>query len=231
MFNTNDPKINIRFWMDGGGVLSKVARVFYAWWQYVKLYIYTLTLYLDPLTAPLGIVNILAKERNITRQSQEGEALYRLRVKHAFECAKNAGTISGFYAIFKLLGYTLLNQTEQAGDWDEIELEIDAQTPAWLANLIVDKYGRTCRRYQVTQGVECTIWVGCYPIDATMDLAWCSEEVNLSQIAIVGANGETLTLGDGTPINYGVITSAEVASYAEVSGILGTQNNQVAVLK
>lgn len=144
-------KIKLPFWMDKGE-LAKIAQLFEKWWAYV----------LNTLTFPFNILNIdkcserilnlIAYQRDIDRFKNEPLELYRKRVKYAFLNAKDAGSKAGFIRIFERLGigYVEIEERFDLENWDVIKIHVNDSQLAKnieLMNLIIRKYGRTCRRY------------------------------------------------------------------------------------
>jgi len=73
-------------------------------------------------------------------------------VKYAFLNAKDAGSKAGFIRIFERLGigYVEIEERFDVENWDVIKIRLsDSQLAkkTELLNLIIRKYGRTCRRY------------------------------------------------------------------------------------
>ncbi|NQZ24448.1 MAG: hypothetical protein HRT53_20680 [Colwellia sp.] len=108
---------------------------------------------LDPMTAEIELVHLLAWERDIEQIPQETEQLYRTRVKYALKFAKGAGSKDGWYYMFKKLGIPKIRIEERMAhaDWDVVRLQLLdsdlAQSPKLIEN-IIKQYGRTCRRYE-----------------------------------------------------------------------------------
>lgn len=148
-------RIKLRFWMDGGSVLTGLAATLDVWWDRIQERLGWLNGQIDAETAPLELVNLLAWERDVDRLIGEPETLYRKRVNYALANAKDAGSAAGFYRIWQRLGLGYLSQSERvdAENWDVIQLELTetliSQQPE-LLNLIIRQYGRTCRRYEFT---------------------------------------------------------------------------------
>ncbi|XOO19220.1 hypothetical protein ACM3CZ_14605 [Edwardsiella ictaluri] len=98
------------------------------------------------------LLNLLAYQRSITRFNGEPLRLFRLRVKHAFINAQDAGEQRGFERIFQRLeiGDVQTLQRQSRLDWDQIMLRINdlqlSENNALMMSL-VRQYGRTCRRY------------------------------------------------------------------------------------
>ena len=107
----------------------------------------------DPLTCSESLLGLLAYQRDITRFNGEPVTLYRKRVAYAFINARDAGSVAGFIAIFKRLGigYVELLERQPDIDWDVISVQVtDSQVSdnPELLMLIIQQYGRTCRRYR-----------------------------------------------------------------------------------
>ncbi|MFG0454915.1 hypothetical protein ACF8CS_06180 [Shewanella mangrovisoli] len=108
---------------------------------------------LDPITAELEFVHLLAWERDIEQIPNETEQLYRTRVKYALKFAQGAGSKSGWYYMFKKLGTPWITIDERVSetDWDVVSLQLldsDLADRAGLVDNICRQYGRTTRRYQ-----------------------------------------------------------------------------------
>lgn len=143
----------------GRGELAKFARAMRNYWEHVRAAFEIPLQQHDPLTAPIALVNILAWQREIERLGQEPEALFRIRVAHAYGFARDAGTIAGWEDMFEKLGYPHIGQDERLAnvDWDVISLKIrdgDLTNVPKLLDTVIRQYGRTCRRYQYTSYVE-----------------------------------------------------------------------------
>jgi len=108
---------------------------------------------LDPMTADLEIVHLLAWERDIEQIPNEKEQTYRIRVKYALKFAQGAGSKSGWYFMFAKLGTPWITIDERVNetDWDVVSLQLldsDLADRAGLIDNICRQYGRTTRRYQ-----------------------------------------------------------------------------------
>ncbi|MCS6115233.1 hypothetical protein [Shewanella baltica] len=110
---------------------------------------------LDPMTAELEFVHLLAWERDIEQIPSETELMYRTRVKYALPFAKGAGSKSGWLDMFKKLGmpWVTIGERISETDWDVVDLQLldaDFGDRQNLINYICRQYGRTTRRYQYT---------------------------------------------------------------------------------
>ncbi len=133
--------------------LDKLRKGVVAFWMRVSELLTWPSKQLDPMTAELQIVHLLAWERDIEQIPQETEQLYRTRVKYALKFAKGAGSKEGWHFMFKKLGIPKISIDERMNnaDWDVIRLQLLdsdlADSPKLIEN-IIKQYGRTCRRYE-----------------------------------------------------------------------------------
>jgi hypothetical protein len=108
---------------------------------------------LDPMTAELELVHLLAWERDIEQLPKETEQTYRTRVKFALKFAKGAGSTSGWHFMFEKLGTPWISIDERTDptNWDVVSLQLldsDLADETGLINNLVRQYGRTTRRYE-----------------------------------------------------------------------------------
>ena len=138
-------------WMNGQNVAA-LAKVAQGYWQEIESYLFWWLEQQHSEDAQAAILDLLAWERNIKRLPGEAVSLYGLRVKHAFENAKDAGYNVGMEQIFKRLGFGYITISERLPDfdWDMVEiamLESEFSGKEQLVNELIKQYGRTCRRY------------------------------------------------------------------------------------
>lgn len=119
---------------------------------------------LDPDTCHLNILELWAWQRDVTRFNGEPEALFRLRVKYAFVNAVDAGSTAGMQRILQRLGvgYIEIEERQVGRDWDVVLLRLsDNQLSinADLMRVLVQQYGRTCRRYDFENITAMTVQV------------------------------------------------------------------------
>ncbi|WP_109079245.1 phage tail protein [Aggregatibacter kilianii] len=143
--------IKLPFWMDKGE-LAKIAALFGKWWDYVQSAVKFPFEILDEEKCSERILNLIAYQRDVERFENEPLELFRKRVKYAFINAKDAGSKAGFIRIFDRLGigYVELEERFDLENWDVIKIRLTDKQLAKnidLLNLIIRKYGRTCRRY------------------------------------------------------------------------------------
>ncbi len=146
-------EIKLPFWLSAEqtGRLITAAK---NWWQQAEDWMRWPLGQLDPLTCTRGILDLLAWQRDIVRFPGEPLDLYRKRVKFALINAQDAGSKAGFIRIFERLGIGYLEIEERVDpvDWDVILLSLSDSQLAENTDLllyIIEKYGRTCRRYQL----------------------------------------------------------------------------------
>lgn len=151
---TERDRIRLRFWQDNGsgGQLARIGQAADRWFDRITEYLSWLNSRIDPETAPLELLDLLAWQRDIERLESEDEDLYRLRVKYALANAGDAGSKAGFERIWKRLGLGRIVQTERfdTENWDVIKLQIDEFIFGKynrLFDTLISQYGRTCRRY------------------------------------------------------------------------------------
>ena len=159
-------KLELPFWLDGEEA-TKLKAAAQAWWESVEGWLRWPLLQMDAETCHLTILDLLAWQRDITRFRGESEALYRLRVKYAFVNAVDAGSVAGFQRIFRRLGIGEVRIAERQPDrdWDIVQLHLGDQQLSnfpQLLDLVVNQYGRTCRRYELvsTTVLELQVSVG-----------------------------------------------------------------------
>lgn len=105
-------------------------------------------------------------------------ALYRLRVKYAWENYQDAGSAAGFKRIFERLGLGQVKVKERLPDtdWDVIHIELTdnaiSENQALVA-AVIRLYGRTCRRYryEVTYPVSMIIRAGAMHLEHQVYIA------------------------------------------------------------
>ncbi|MCD5970434.1 phage tail protein [Pseudomonas quasicaspiana] len=144
-------KLNLKFWL-AGTELTKIKDAAQSWWDRVEQWLSWPLLQLDAETCHLVMLDLLAWQRDITRFKGEPESLYRLRVKHAFINAVDAGSTAGMKRILVRLGvgYVEIEERQPGRDWDVVLLQLSntqlADNPE-LLRVLIQQYGRTCRRY------------------------------------------------------------------------------------
>lgn len=157
------------FWM-AGAEATKLTLAAHAWFDMLGTVATLPARQLDPLTCSRIVLDLLAWQRNVTPYAGEPERLYRLRVAHAYANARDAGSVAGWKRIFQRLelgGVALeewIDRHPQQGptagiraaavaddDWDIIGVVVDDTAFPDQQNvleIIVNEYGRTCRRYR-----------------------------------------------------------------------------------
>jgi hypothetical protein len=145
--------IKLPFWLEGVE-LVKLRDAATAYWALIETWLKWPLTQFDALTCSEGILNLLAYQRDIQRFKDEPLDLYRKRVGFAYVNAEDAGSKIGFIRIFERLGIGYLEIDERVDpvDWDVVLLRLsDSQLAENMELLqkIIEKYGRTCRRYQL----------------------------------------------------------------------------------
>ena len=159
---TRVPKPSLSFWMDGQEA-QKLCRAARTFWQKVADAAIWPARQCNPLECSLPILDLIAWQRCIARYPGEPERLYRLRVAHAYANAVDAGQTSGWGRIFRRLelGAVGLEERVPGQDWDRVGIVCDDSQFPDLQNvleIIVEDYGRTCRRYYFVSRVGLPLW-------------------------------------------------------------------------
>lgn len=144
--------ITLPFWMAGAEV-TKLANAAKQWFELVLGWAIWPAQQMDARTCSELVLDLLAWGRDISRFSSEPLWLYRLRVHYAYINAKDAGSKAGFARILIRLGVGYVEQDERMPgvDWDIIDIRLsDSQLSEnqELLTRLIEKYGRTCRRYR-----------------------------------------------------------------------------------
>lgn len=145
------PLFSLSFWMNGAES-TKLGKAAHAWFSMLgKAAAWSLD-NRDPMTCDERTLNLLAWERCVRRYPSEPERLYRLRVTHAYANARDSGQTAGWGRIFERLELGGLSLAERVPgqDWDRVGIIADdSQFPDQqnVLEIIIDDYGRTCRRY------------------------------------------------------------------------------------
>lgn len=171
----------------GRGELAKISRAFRNYWGHVEAALKMPLQQHDPLTAPMGLVELMGWQRDVHRLGQEPEALYRIRVAFAYSFARDAGSISGWEYMFEKLGYPHITQDErlQNVDWDVISLQIrdgDLTEVPELLDTVIRQYGRTCRRYQYTTYVELPLAARAQSFDGEQNTSHVITRLNIAAL-------------------------------------------------
>lgn len=157
-------KLDLPFWLNSGE-LAKLKASAQAWWETVEGWMRWPLLQMGPERCHLTILDLLAWQRDITRFRGEPESLYRLRVRFAFINSVDAGSTVGLMRILKRLGvgYVEIEERLPDRDWDVVILNLsDSQLSAnpELLRVIIQQYGRTCRRYDFVTITPVSLLVG-----------------------------------------------------------------------
>ncbi|MDP9518550.1 phage tail protein [Pseudomonas protegens] len=156
-------KLKLPFWL-AGTELSKLMAAAQRWWETASGWLMWPYDQLDPDTCHLRILELWAWQRDVTRFVGEPESLFRLRVKYAFINAVDAGSTAGMKRILQRLGvgYIEIEERQPGRDWDVVLLRLsDSQLSvnADLLRVLVQQYGRTCRRYDFESVTPVTLQV------------------------------------------------------------------------
>lgn len=160
---------SLPFWM-GGEECSKLSRAAHGWFTRLGEWAALPARQLDPLTCTATVLDLLAWQRNVTTYQGEPERLYRLRVAHAYANARDAGSVAGWGRIFQRLelGGVALEERVAGQDWDIIGVVVDDTAFPDQQNvleIIVQEYGRTCRRYRFISRIPQAVRVAACAFD------------------------------------------------------------------
>jgi len=156
-------KLSLPFWLDGPQ-LGRLKAAAQSWWTLAEGWLRWPLLQMDAETCHLTILDLMAWQRDITRFKGEPESLYRLRVKFAFINAVDAGSTAGMKRILQRLGvgYVEIEERLPGRDWDVVLLHLTNTQLAQnqeLLRVLMEQYGRTCRRYEFLTITELPIGV------------------------------------------------------------------------
>jgi hypothetical protein len=156
-------RLKLPFWL-GGVELAKLKESSQAWWEKVENWLQWPLQQMDAETCHPAVLDLLAWQRDITRFLNEPESLYRLRVKYAFINAVDAGSTAGLKRILRRLGvgYVEIEERMPDRDWDVVLLRLSdsqlSENPE-LMRVLIQQYGRTCRRYDFVTFTPLTLRV------------------------------------------------------------------------
>lgn len=156
------PTPELPFWMDGKAsrTLCRAAQTFFqllgeaAIWPARQC---------NPMECTPDVLDIIAWQRCVARYPGEPERLYRLRVAHAYANARDAGQTAGWGRIFQRLelGGVALRERVPGQDWDRVGIAINDDAFSDQQNvleIIIEDYGRTCRRYYFDSRIPLPLW-------------------------------------------------------------------------
>lgn len=164
--------------------LDKLRKGAVRFWQRVEDALAWPAKQLDPMTASLELVHLLAWERDIEQIPSETELMYRTRVKYALPFAKGAGSKAGWLDMFKKLGmpWVTIDERFSETDWDVVDLQLldaDVGNSQNLISYICRQYGRTTRRYQYTTIAKMAVVAPPKNFDNHNDLSMATINSNL----------------------------------------------------
>ncbi len=168
--------------------LDKLRKGAVRFWQRVSEMLAWPAKQLDPMTAELALVHLLAWERDITQIPNETEQTYRIRVKYALQFAKGAGSKAGWISMFEKLGMPWVTIDERLDDinWDVVSLlliDADLAERSGLIDKICRQYGRTTRRYQYETVAKFTFETVLSAFDQENSLSMAKLKTNLLPIS------------------------------------------------
>lgn len=149
-----EKKPTLPFWFSDAEV-SKLAAAAGNWFAKLREWAMWPAMQADPETCGEAVLRLIAWQRDIDRFDGEPLALFRKRVKHARVNAVDAGSAAGFRRIFMRLGigWVELDERMDGRDWDVVAIRLSDSQLAEnqkLLDVLIQHYGRTCRRYEWT---------------------------------------------------------------------------------
>lgn len=142
------------FWLSGTEV-SRLSTAAITWFDEMKQWASWPLANMDPTTCAESMLKFIAWQRDIDRFDGEPLALFRKRVKYARINAVDSGSVAGFKRIFMRLdiGYVEIEERMPGRDWDVVSIRLSDSQLAKnqkLLGVLIQHYGRTCRRYEWT---------------------------------------------------------------------------------
>lgn len=157
-------RYSLPVWIKNGVKVKALKVVFDMWWDNTEGWVQTPLNQMDAETCSAVLLKYHAYQKDVTRFSDEPDGLFRKRVKYAEQNAMDAGSKAGFIAIFERLGIGEVEILERGDleNWDVISLRLSdlqiAENPE-LLSYIIQQYGRTCRRYELTVFTQLNVGV------------------------------------------------------------------------
>lgn len=173
-------KLKLPFWLSGYE-LSKLKDAAEAFWVELLALLEFCHKQLDEENCHLVVLNLLAWQRGVERLKDEPIDIFRLRVKYALVNAKDAGNAAGMKRIFKRLGLgndIRIDERITGQDFDIVHLVLDDSLLASNVDLllqIIQKYGRTCRRYRLEISNSMNINFACWEFGNT----WTTDNMSI----------------------------------------------------
>lgn len=166
---------SLPIWEKEGPNNKGLKSAFSNWWDKVEGWINTPLNQMDAETCSGALLKYHAYQKDVTRFADEPENLFRKRVKYAEKNAMDAGSKAGFIQIFERLGigYLEILEREDEVDWDVVSLRLSDSQVAGnidLLGYIIQQYGRTCRRYELTVLTPIEMTVGVFDIGHSWSL-------------------------------------------------------------
>ncbi|NIB44768.1 phage tail protein [Pseudomaricurvus alkylphenolicus] len=157
--------ITLPVWLQADNV-QKIKAAAGKWWEQLAIWAQWATTHRDIDTCDAKVLELIGWERRVDRLPSEDEALYRLRVKHALDNYKDAGTKEGLKLIFGRLGFEGIEVWDRVPnrDWDVVQVAVSDEQLATQPDLLAElarNYGRTCRRFEFSVSDKMTIDVVC----------------------------------------------------------------------
>ncbi len=172
------PRYQLPVWIRRGDQAQKLQNALADWWNKVEGWVKTPLAQMDPETCSHLLLKYYAYQADIDRFTDEPDDMFRRRVMYAEKNAMEAGSTTGLVEVFERLGIGEMEVVEREDEvnWDAIALLLtDSQIASNtdLLNYIIQTYGRTCRRYQLTvvNDIDIDIHLGEFGCQWALDVA------------------------------------------------------------
>ncbi|MGO3406746.1 phage tail protein [Marinomonas sp.] len=162
-------RYSLPVWLKSGEKINRLKDAFGVWWDKTEGWIKTPLNQMDAQTCSVTLLKYHAYQKDVERFADEPDELFRKRVGFAEKNAMDAGSKAGFIDIFQRLGIGYLEVVEREDEvnWDVISLRLsDSQVASntELLSYIIQQYGRTCRRYELTVLTPIEMTVGVFEV-------------------------------------------------------------------
>lgn len=199
------PEVVIPWWQDGSTTAEELkephflSKGVFSFWLMVRAWLLFPLRQMDALTCSESLLNLMAWDRDITRFENEPLSLFRKRVKFAAINAKDAGSVAGFKRIFERLGIAIVSfkEREDVIEWDVCTIELTDSAISQnskLVQVLIEQYGRTCRRYRFQVTYPATVYMQCGEFSHTFAIysAEKKEAVTLTTKSTAVSNSQQL---------------------------------------
>jgi len=170
--------INLSFWLSGQG-FQKIRSAAIIYFDLIKSYLDYPFTQIDPALCDEAYLPLHAWMYDIPRLEGESIQFYRDRIRFAHANQLQAGGALGLIEIMNRLGVNFISVTERIPglDWDIVIVQVpDGEYTASQAlfDNLVERFGRTCRRYSFEEIDE----IGLESYGAEFGMTYTTEEAS-----------------------------------------------------